>query len=276
MDRLPLYRDEHPRRVRSGAEVSPPLRVGVNAIFLEPGMGGIETYLVELMPALLRLQPSLRFVVLSNVQGRELLAAQPWSGAVEHVTPRATRRGMRALYELGPLGAVATRRFDVLHSPALTAPLATAAANVVVMPDTTWVTAADLGKGQAATVRLWRAVVPLVARRADRDGDADLYVLVYGPPERGPNIQANNAPPNHLFRNEGNGTFTDVSKESKTDDTRWALARIRGEALGQLHALAEPARRGAKGQLRIDVHEPGEEGRGSRRRLRNGCHRRRL
>lgn len=148
--------------------MSPPLRVGVNAIFLEPGMGGIETYLVELMPALLRLQPSLRFVVLSNVQGRELLAAQPWSDAVEHVTPRATRRGMRALYELGPLGAVATRRFDVLHSPALTAPLATAAANVVVMPDTTWVTAADLGKGQAATVRLWRAVVPLVARRADR------------------------------------------------------------------------------------------------------------
>ena len=58
----------------------------------------------------------------------------------------------------------------------------------------------------------------------DRDGDADLSVLVYGPPDRGPNIQANNAPPNHLYRNEGNGTFTDVSKESKTDDTHWALA----------------------------------------------------
>jgi hypothetical protein len=58
----------------------------------------------------------------------------------------------------------------------------------------------------------------------DRDGDADLYVLVYGPPDRGPNIQANNAPPNHLYRNEGNGTFTDVSKESKTEDTHWALA----------------------------------------------------
>jgi hypothetical protein len=58
----------------------------------------------------------------------------------------------------------------------------------------------------------------------DRDGDADLYVLVYGPPDRGPNIQANNAPPNHLFRNEGNGKFTDVSKESGTDDERWGLA----------------------------------------------------
>ena len=58
----------------------------------------------------------------------------------------------------------------------------------------------------------------------DRDGNADLYVLVYGPPDRGPNIQADNAPPNHLFRNNGDGTFTDVSKSSRTDDTGWGLA----------------------------------------------------
>ncbi len=37
-------------------------------------------------------------------------------------------------------------------------------------------------------------------------------------------MPANNAPPNHLYRNEGNGKFTDVSKESGTDDTRWGLA----------------------------------------------------
>jgi hypothetical protein len=58
----------------------------------------------------------------------------------------------------------------------------------------------------------------------DRDGDADLYVLVYGPPGKGPNVAANNAPPNHLFRNNGDGTFTDVSKESRTADTHWGLA----------------------------------------------------
>ena len=58
----------------------------------------------------------------------------------------------------------------------------------------------------------------------DRDGDADLYVLAYGPPGKGPNIAANNAPPNHLFRNDGNGRFTDVSKETRTDDTHWGLA----------------------------------------------------
>ncbi|HSD73053.1 MAG TPA: CRTAC1 family protein, partial [Thermoanaerobaculia bacterium] len=58
----------------------------------------------------------------------------------------------------------------------------------------------------------------------DRDGDADLYVLVYGPPGKGPNVAANNAPPNHMYRNNGDGTFTDVSKETGTADTHWGLA----------------------------------------------------
>jgi glycosyltransferase involved in cell wall biosynthesis len=145
-----------------------PMRAGVNAIFLEPGMGGLETYVLELMPALLRADPALRLTVLCNSRGRELLATQPWAGEVQLVTLRATARGLRAIFELGPLGVLAGRRFDVLHSPALTAPLATRAANVVVLADTTWITVPDLGKGQAATVRLWQAVVPHVARRADR------------------------------------------------------------------------------------------------------------
>ncbi len=58
----------------------------------------------------------------------------------------------------------------------------------------------------------------------DRDGRPDLYVLVYGPRDRGPNVQANNAPPNHLFRNNGDGTFTDVTKATRTGDTGWGLA----------------------------------------------------
>ena len=148
--------------------MSRPLRAGVNAIFLEPGMGGLETYVVELIPALLAADPSLRLSVLCNASGRGLLEQQPWASSVELTTPLASRRGFRAMYELGPLGATAGRRFDVLHSPALTAPLMTRAANVVVLADTTWVTVPDLGRGQAATIRLWQAVVPRVARRADR------------------------------------------------------------------------------------------------------------
>lgn len=144
------------------------LRVGFNAVFLEPGMGGLETYVMEILPALLDADPDLRMTVLCNKIGREVFEAQPWSSRVEIVTPRASRRGIRAFYELGPLGWSAHRRFDVLHSPALTAPVLTRAANVVVLADTTWISVPDMGKGQAATVRLWQAVVPYVARRADR------------------------------------------------------------------------------------------------------------
>jgi hypothetical protein len=58
----------------------------------------------------------------------------------------------------------------------------------------------------------------------DRDGLPDLYVLVYGHPDRGPGIEGGNAPPNHLFHNEGDGTFRDVTKESGTGDAGWGLA----------------------------------------------------
>ncbi len=58
----------------------------------------------------------------------------------------------------------------------------------------------------------------------DRDGNPDLYVLVYGHPDRGPNIPADNAPPNRLFHNNGDGTFTDVTKKSGTGDPGWGLA----------------------------------------------------
>jgi glycosyltransferase involved in cell wall biosynthesis len=144
------------------------MRAGINAVFLEPGMGGLETYVLRLTPALLAADPSLRLTIVCNSAGGELLRAQPWAGEVSFVTPAATRRGLRAVYELTALGLLAGRSFDLLHSPAMTAPLATRAANVVVLPDTTWITVPDLNRGQAGTVRLWRAVVPRVARRADR------------------------------------------------------------------------------------------------------------
>ena len=46
-----------------------PLRAGLNAIFLEPGMGGLGTYVLELVPALLRVAPGLRLTVLANDPG---------------------------------------------------------------------------------------------------------------------------------------------------------------------------------------------------------------
>ena len=78
--------------------------------------------------------------------------------------------------------------------------------------------------GKKAGVSLNDYCTSATAFDYDRDGLPDLYVLVYGPPDRGPNIQADNAPPNHLFHNNGDGTFTDVSKASHADDTGWGLA----------------------------------------------------
>ena len=77
---------------------------------------------------------------------------------------------------------------------------------------------------EKAGVELNEYCTSAVAIDYDRDGWPDLYVLVYGRPGHGPNLEADNAPPNHLFHNNRDGTFTDVTKESRTGDTGWGLA----------------------------------------------------
>jgi glycosyltransferase involved in cell wall biosynthesis len=80
--------------------------------------------------------------------------------------PLLGRRGTKALGELSLLGALASRRVDLLHSVAMTAPLRTRAVNVVTLADVTWIVAPDADAPW--TTRLWRLVIPRVARRADR------------------------------------------------------------------------------------------------------------
>jgi glycosyltransferase involved in cell wall biosynthesis len=130
-------------------------------------MGGLDTYVRALVPELVRLAPAVRFSVFCNAHGRDYLAEEGWADTVELVThPLLGRRGLRAASELTLLGALASRRVDVLHSVALTAPLRTRAVNVVTLADVTWIVAPE--PGEAATMRLWRVIVPPVARRADR------------------------------------------------------------------------------------------------------------
>jgi hypothetical protein len=78
--------------------------------------------------------------------------------------------------------------------------------------------------GARAGVALNEYCTSAAAIDYDRDGLPDLYVLVYGHPDQGPTLQADNAPPNHLFHNNGDGTFTDVTEASRTADTGWGLA----------------------------------------------------
>jgi glycosyltransferase involved in cell wall biosynthesis len=144
-----------------------PSRIGINAMFLEPRMGGLDTYVRALVPELTRLAPQVRFTIYCSEGGREYLRQEEGFRSLELVVPPLIgRRGLKALGELTLLGAIAGRQVDLLHSVALTAPLRTRAVNVVTLADVTWIVAPD--PGEASTTRLWRLVVPPVARRADR------------------------------------------------------------------------------------------------------------
>ncbi len=130
-------------------------------------MGGLDTYVRALVPELARLAPEVAFSVFCNPRGREYLRGEGWGRQIELVThPLLGRPKLKALSELTLLGAVAGRAVDLLHSVALTAPLRTRAVNVVTLADLTWIVAPD--PGEAGTIRLWRLIVPPVARRADR------------------------------------------------------------------------------------------------------------
>jgi glycosyltransferase involved in cell wall biosynthesis len=149
------------------ASVALPPRIGLNAVFLEPRMGGLETYVRELLPQLVRLAPQSRFSLFCSPGGHDYLRGESWAADVELIVhPLIGRRGLKALTELTILGAVAGRRVDLLHSVAMTAPLKTRAVNVITLADITWLVAPD--PGEVVTTRLWRAIVPPVARRADR------------------------------------------------------------------------------------------------------------
>jgi glycosyltransferase involved in cell wall biosynthesis len=144
-----------------------PRRIGINAMFLEPRMGGLDTYVRALVPELRRLAPEVSFTVYCSTGGREYLRQEPSFESLELVVPPLIgHRGLKAIGELTLLGAIAGRQVELLHSVALTAPLWTRAVNVVTLADVTWIVAPD--PGEAGTTRLWRVIVPPVARRADR------------------------------------------------------------------------------------------------------------
>jgi glycosyltransferase involved in cell wall biosynthesis len=103
--------------------------------------------------------------VFCSPAARRHLGDTAWAQEVTFISPPAFGLwGTRALIEATVLGLIADRRVDLLHSVAMTGPLRTRAASVVTVPDVIWMhgPAADL------TTRLWRALVPAVARRADR------------------------------------------------------------------------------------------------------------
>jgi hypothetical protein len=130
-----------------------PSRIGINAIFLEPGMGGLDTYVRELMPELLRAAPQIRFTIFCSSAAERYLRSNSWTEDVKFFThPAFGTRGLKAITELTVLGAYASRRVELLHSVALTAPFRTKAVNVVTIADVIWM----LDRHPDMTTRLWR------------------------------------------------------------------------------------------------------------------------
>lgn len=178
------------------------MHVAINAVFLSPPMGGIETYLRELCRELLLRPDAPQLTVYLNPEGHAKLAAEDWASGADLVAlPRLGRPGLRSISELTALGPMADRRgADVIHSVALTGPLASRARRVVTIADTVWITMPD----GSPTARLWRVEVPLVARRSHRvvaishagaaevrahlgvaDAKLDVVPLGYGTPSAG-------------------------------------------------------------------------------------------
>jgi glycosyltransferase involved in cell wall biosynthesis len=143
-----------------------PRHVGVNAVFLDPPMGGLDLYVRALVPELARQATGTRFTVFANPEGADYLNSAGLGESATIRTSRTLRRGGRLVAETTALGVWARREgCDLLHSVALTGPLWSPIPHVVTLADITWIVEPDPDEGAQ---RLWRAVVPHVARRADR------------------------------------------------------------------------------------------------------------
>lgn len=171
---------------RSGA-----VHVGLNLIFLVPDeTGGMEVAARELIPALLRTAPGLRFTAFINREASSVSDGL-WDGLLPTVTVpvKACRREQWVFGEQVLLPRLAGRR-DVmlLHSLASTAPSLGPFKRVVTIHDLIYARFPDAHAGLRD--RGMRVLVPLAVRRSERviaiseSTRADLIELLGTPPEK--------------------------------------------------------------------------------------------
>jgi glycosyltransferase involved in cell wall biosynthesis len=131
-------------------------------------MGGLETYVRQLVPELLELRQDVRFTLFVNPAGREQLSHEDWAGDVELVAhPLVGRRYTKAVTEAFILDTIARRAgIQLLHSLAMTGPLRPRTVHVVTIGDVIWLYHSH--RSEWATTATWKLLVPLVARRARR------------------------------------------------------------------------------------------------------------
>jgi glycosyltransferase involved in cell wall biosynthesis len=114
-------------------------RVGLNALFLDPGVsGGSETYLRQLVPAMARARPDLRFELATTRRGAETLRSEGWTDSLALVALPCDddEPVRRTAIEQLVLPRLARRRgWDVLHSLSNRGPRRPGAASVVTIHD---------------------------------------------------------------------------------------------------------------------------------------------
>ena len=148
-------------------------RIGLAALFLDPGVsGGAETYLRNLVPALVSLRPDLRFELATTRRGAAALAAEPWAEEVTLLRlpcddDQAIRR---TLWEAAGLSAMARRRgWRLMHSLSNRGPRTMPCAHVITIHDVIFFHHATMGWISDRGMR-W------VVRRAGRGADAVIAV----------------------------------------------------------------------------------------------------
>ena len=96
------------------------MKLGVNAIFMTTGAGGIGTYVSRLVPELLAAEPGLEITMFASADAPPEFRSAPWSGDVRWVVfpkgPHSRWNTFEVMLAIPPHALA--RRLDMLHSPA--------------------------------------------------------------------------------------------------------------------------------------------------------------
>lgn len=157
-----------PAAAYDGPVPAPLRRIGINALYLDPGVsGGSETYLRQLLPAMAEQAPGVAFEIATTRRGADALVAEGWTDlATIHRLPTDEGRRLRRLVaEQVRLPDLAHRRgWDVLHSLANVAPVRPRVPAVVTLLDLLFLQHRTLSLVTTLAMRL--TAVP-AARRAE-------------------------------------------------------------------------------------------------------------
>jgi glycosyltransferase involved in cell wall biosynthesis len=143
-------------------------RVGLNALFLNPGVsGGSETYLRELVPALVRALPRTCFELATTTRGVPALAREDWASEVKLIRLNCDDDEplRRTLLEQAALPRIARERgWDLVHSLANRGPARAGTVHVLTVLDVIFFHHRTMGLVSTYGMR-W--AVRAAAKRAD-------------------------------------------------------------------------------------------------------------